>query len=247
MRYAIAILTLVASTTFGAALESTASIVSSWPSPCTGLSAYGIDYGERCNGNYIYHTDAESGYLYETTLEGVVVNGYPEFPNATDVDKIFDGVYPDDELWASWVDGVHPGRVCYLKMNGSIISSFTGPATGLGIAVDANGIWYSTGSTIYNFEWSGSLLTSFLAPNSNAVGLCYDHPCLYTTDTGSIYRITTTGSVLSSFPAPGETAGITLGGGYIWCATSDKYVYKIAVSDLAVAPASLGRVRGIFR
>jgi hypothetical protein len=72
-----------------------------------------------------------------------------------------------------------------------------------------------------------------------------------------VYGFTTAGSVVASFPSPAGNeaiAGCAFYEGYLWVsayrtqAGNDPYIWQVDVRDLTgVSPASLGRVKALFR
>lgn len=63
------------------------------------------------------------------------------------------------------------------------------------------------------------------------------------------FGCTTTGSLVASFNKPlGNIYGITYYGEYLWLAGTSGYIYRQhCPGNLTVAPASLGKVKALFR
>ena len=99
----------------------------------------------------------------------------------------------------------------------------------------------------------GSLVASFRSPGRATGGLYYELPYLWFADcanpTGSIYQVTTAGSIITTVTVPGARPfGVAREGPYIWYSDfTRRYVYKVTYSPTAVAPASLGKVKAVFR
>ncbi len=221
------------------------SIVSSFRSPCTG-SAYGVDY----HGGYLYHADGGSRRVfYVTNTAGSVVATIPDLTAAVGIDRT------DAEFWTS----NYSGWVSRVSTNGSTIRRFRipGQVRGYGITYGNGYLWCDTapGSTrrVYQFTTYGSVASSFTPPGAAAGGLCWDAPHLWYADslnpTGLIYRITTSGSVVTSINVPGaRPRGITRQGPYLWYTDFNKsWVYQITIGFTAARPASLGRVKALYR
>jgi hypothetical protein len=103
---------------------------------------------------------------------------------------------------------------------------------------------------------TGSIVSSFSvpAPITLACDLGWDGVYLWAPDSrGYIYRLTTAGAVVASFDPPGRrTSGCTFDGAYLrlsaYPGSGPWYIYRIDVGPLqAVAPASFGQVKALFR
>jgi len=133
----------------------------------------------------------------------------------------------------------------------------------------ANPIWLSdeNAPTIWNITSTGSVITSFAVPFGGIQGLAYADnvpggPYLFagTMSTPSmVYALTpTSGSILYSFKAPPGATGLralTWDGQYLWTLdrahgspTDGDALQFIAYGDFTrVTPASLGRIKALFR
>jgi sugar lactone lactonase YvrE len=103
---------------------------------------------------------------------------------------------------------------------------------------------------------SASIISSFQAPHGQGYsnrGIDWDGECLFLMQNGAsggyIFRLTTGGSVVNSYQIPsGSPAGVAWDGKCVWFSDKDTdWVYRMSWTDVGVEPASLGRVRAIFR
>jgi len=232
MKWLMAI-TLCAATAFGG----TCRIITYFKSPCVN-AAYGIDY----HGGYLYHVDTEAPFhIYQTTTTGSLVRSIPNAAGAWDLDRTADG------FWAC--SGSSP-LIWHLTTTGSLKDMFVGPSTlnGRGITAGGDCLWYTNYWTVYKLTLAGSVMASFAA--SRTTGLFWEAPYLWLTvkSTSVIFQVTTTGSIVDNFPVEGVggPVGITRGDGDIWF-TAGNRVYRTRICYTAVAPASLGRVKALYR
>lgn len=164
----------------------------------------------------------------------------------------FDGTY-------YWGSSNKQNAVFCLTTAGSVIASFAQPYT-YGLTWDGHYLWtsdtVSSGKMLRRHTTAGSVVSSFNVPQpiSLACDLGWDGAYLWAPDSrGYIYRLTTTGSVVASFPPPGKrTSGCTFDGAYLrlsaYPGSGPWYIYKIDIGPApAVAPASFGQVKALFR
>ncbi len=100
---------------------------------------------------------------------------------------------------------------------------------------------------------NGSVLSSFPMPNSDYRDIAYDHrnrlswgaygPNIYG------YSVTGSGSIVASFLAPPSTAyGITYYNSALLIGCTNGYVYRVSCpANVSVAPASIGKVKALYR
>jgi sugar lactone lactonase YvrE len=162
-----------------------------------------------------------------------------------------DGTY----FWTgSWVDD----RVYRFASGGSVVSSFHAGWPN-GVAWDGQYIWWTSyiGDWFYKCRPNGSVVTSWRVSSITDTGdLAWDGIYLWCADIGSgyVYRLNTAGAVSRRFAAPGdETYGCAFDGEYLWVSDTtidhQTVFYKVDIdySGPAVVPASVGRVRALFR
>ncbi|MGD8719018.1 MAG: hypothetical protein PVH29_09375 [Candidatus Zixiibacteriota bacterium] len=231
---------LVAGMAFGAG-----SIISSFLSPVTS-SPIGMCY----NGGYIYHMSHTDGAVFKTTTTGSVVSSITGPSSGIGVH--FTGTH-------YWTTTYSPGVAYYRDSSGSIISSFAGPANGYGITSDGTNLWYSSsrsGNYIWQLTTAGSVISSVEGPGTFNGGVDWDSRgyiwvANWPSSNGGIYRITTAGSVVESYsPVPAGTrpSGCAWDGTYVWyCDYTGKYVYQMDTELTSITPASVGKVKALFR
>lgn len=216
-------------------------IVASFKSPLANVR------GIETAGGYLHLASGRNVYMV-TEIGQLVYRVYVVIPTTLN-DVSYDG---------RWYWGSTPtGYVYRFDGAGSIVASWPGPGPGAGIDfnVSTQRIWYATGTRIYRLMITGPVLNSFACPGVTALGgLSYDSGHVWTVDAGKvggpIYRYTTAGSLVQKIPQPGKLIyGVTSWpGGYLWYTNRlDNWAYKITVNPSALAPASLGRVKALYR
>ena len=216
----------------GTAFAGTASIVASFQGP--GAYTYGIDY----HASYIYIGDGHN-YIYQTTTTGSLVNSLYVGNASWGIDRI------DSGFWCCNLGGY----IFRLTTSGSILRSFEGPASpSNGITYGGDFLWLSVNrSILYKLTTTGSVVNTFYLPAPRTyTGLCWDAPYLWIASYRWISQITQLGSVVESFPVTGQLWSVSSDGSYLWYSTNN-WVYQVKVNFAAVVPASLGRVKALFR
>lgn len=227
-------------------------ILRSFESPCNDRTD-GIDY----RGGYIYHANFNGPCeVLKTTVTGSLVSSLPEPAYACDVD--FTGlVYWVYSYWPQ----VPRDRIYRLSQDGSVVASFAAPSYGYGVTFDGANLWYSTAGShywnyVYKLTTGGSVLSSFQGPHGHGYlnkGLDWGGSYLWLAQasaaSGLIYQMTTAGSVVYSMFMPGrEVTGVAWDGRYVWFADGGAgWVYQMTWSGVGVAPASIGKVKALFR
>jgi len=176
-------------------------------------------------------------------------------------------------LWFGNPEVLPPAHVIKLDAEtGSFISSFPVYEHTLWGGVDCQGNPNVPGSltAIITSDWNpfwfsrytpaGSLLGSFRYDSTlvlRDIGWDYVDNLIWSPDShGSdyVYGLTTRGSIVASFEAPDESPfGCAYVGGYLWLSTTpygrDHYIWRVhcPTPNPAVAPASLGKVKALFR
>ncbi|UCH77438.1 MAG: hypothetical protein JSU81_06775, partial [Candidatus Coatesbacteria bacterium] len=174
-----------------------------------------------------------------------------------------------------YIRSVWTGVVWAESAGGSVIGSFPKPPGAgplYGIEYDdyntSRPIWVGDGNTVWNLTSAGSLINSFncsawprrpraYAFDGDTSGGPYiligavrpaAHPWVYVVNPANF-------SLISSFASPllpGHLTDITWDGRYLWALesgeTTSGWVYRfVAHSSPAVAPASLGRIKALYR
>jgi hypothetical protein len=159
--------------------------------------------------------------------------------------------------WAdsSLYDGRYsPAYVNRRDTSGSITSSFPVNALNGGLTYDGTYFWITSTSphTFWRYTTGGSYVSSFTVP-FEPFDPGWDGTYLYCgtyQPDQSIYRLTTNGSVVESVAPPVNFPwGCCCDGEYLWVSTTvgTNYIWKLDLGDIAVAPASLGRVKAVYR
>ena len=220
----------------GTAFAGTASIVASYTLPIR--SAQGMDYHD----GYIYTADSTASYerIYKVTTTGTIVQSLNNFYAVRGIART------NFEFW-----GVTylTGYIYRLSTAGSFLRSFKGPgAAGVELDYDEGFLWYSAGlAGIYKLTVNGSVVTSFNFPD--AWGISSDNGYMWVTRqryTNNLWQLTQSGSVVDYFTLRGDPDGVTWEGSYLWYSSS-RTIYKATLSYTAVEPASLGKVKAVYR
>ena len=224
------ILSLICST---AAFAGTASIVSSFKSPSSYPAGIAYYYG------YLYHTRSGQA-IYETTTAGSITNSIPCIRVGYALDRTV------LEFWS--VSGSIINRI---STGGSLLRSFYGPVTNRDIAYGGGFLWVTASTTyIYKLTVNGSAVNRWLFSGCNPTGICYDDGALWLAERsrGEIWNVTTAGSIIGSYDIPQTPWGVATDGEYIWYSVyADGYVYKMLPLTTGIAPASLGKVKVVYR
>lgn len=252
-KFLFAAVALLAATS---AFAGTLTIVSSFSSQKNRRK--GLEYA----GGYLYATSNYSDntiHVYTTT--GILVRTIPTPPGAVGLEVSH---APSGYLWLSTFSPAY-GYLMQLS-NGSIVSSFAGPASGQGLTSDGTYLYWSTthAERLYVLTTTGSVVRSFKQPARHPGGCDYVAPgylwlCDWYLFAERLYYYTTTGSAVDSFRTPGapqiRPSGVTWDGNYVWYhhyrfnIYEPAYVYRTRVkfSGVGVEPASVGRVKALFR
>jgi sugar lactone lactonase YvrE len=216
---------------------------------------------EYANG-YLYATsNYNDNTIHVYTTNGILVRTIPTPPGAVGLEVSH---APSGHLWLSTFS---PGYGYLMRLsNGSIVSSFPGPARGQGITSDGRFLYWSTtyAERVYVLTTTGSVVRYFTQPPRHPGGCDYVAPgylwlCDWYLFAERIYYCTTRGSLVDSFRTPGapriRPSGVTWDGNYVWYhhykyeLQEPAYVYRARVtfSGTGVEPASVGRVKALFR
>lgn len=249
-RYPVMVILSVA---FAASAAATGgSIIRSFESPCNDRTD-GIDYRD----GYIYHANFNGPCeVLKTTVAGSVVSSLQEPPYACGVD------FTGSDFWAyAYWPRVPRDRIYRLNRDGSVVASFAAPSYGYDVTFDGGNLWYSTAGNhywnyVYKLTTAGSVLSSFQAPHGRGYlnkGLDWGGSYLWLAQAsevdGLVYQMTTAGSVVYSVSMPGrQLTGVAWDGKHVWFADGGTaWVYQMTWSGIGVAPASVGKVRALFR
>ena len=228
------------------------SIVRSFETPCSDRTD-GIDFW----GGYIYHANYNGPCeLLKTDTAGSLVGSLAEPANAIDLD------YDGSSYWVYAYSSQLPhDRIFRVNARGSVVASFPAPSYGRGLAYAGDYLWYSTAGNhywnyVYKLTTAASVVSSFQAPNGRGFlnkGLDWDGRYLWLALAGSaggyIYRMTTDGSVVASLFVPAFCpTGVGWDGSCVWMADDESdWVFQLTWTEVAVGPASLGRVKALYR
>ena len=156
----------------------------------------------------------------------------------------------------------------YVVSNGSFVRSIeAGPGTlGGGYFPGSAYVYVHVRPYVYRFTTAGSLVGSFLvsysagpiAATDRFDARAGDYVIVGAQTAGNTMVYTGAGSVVTTFNVPAATYGCVCGPGYppsygttYWCnlaVGSSRYAYQIDLGNaVAVAPASVGKVKALFR
>jgi len=233
------------------------SFVSSFKSP--GPYPAGVSY----RPGYLYISTMEPGVVWRTTTTGSIISYHPT--ELASQSGITVGAMSGQIYY--WVANNAPTYVYRFVDNSSTVAgSFPAP----GREVNWRGLTFvDTGHMYYTEQYgqglyllhpiTGSIYSSYklaFKPND----LAYDSSgrgYLWVTSSGdrAVYKCTLTGSPVASFSAAAYEypQGCGFDGNYLWVGCGNpmegrNYIVQFDVrSDPAVAPASLGRVKALYR
>ncbi len=249
--FAFTIIGLLAASAAFAALGD---VVNSFPAP--GSSSCAV----ARSTNYLYVFSASTGYIYRMNpASGSVYNSYSAV-NGTSMRGL---AYVATGYLYQAKSNTPPYIYRTNEANGSIYSSFSSPGIqnrGLAPLCTGDG---GTGTTallspnyssrvLYHLNiTNGSVISTYQLSNS-MYDPGYDHrnQLIWGGMNGTaIYGFATTGSLVASFTSPGGSPyGMAYYGEYLYVATLSGWVYQVhCPASSTVAPASLGRVKALFR
>ena len=250
---AISILALALPAAAGAGLGD---VLASWETPYPSRDFNGIAY----DGEYVWvkHSLSDTQWVFRCTKTGSVVAEiafpYPA-PAYHSYGLTFDGAY----LWTIYHYWHIPYYDDYRKYTttGSYAGGFSRPYIWGSEALTWDGQYIFTefpmgGDPAAKYTTTGSLIASFPMPVRICSDIAYYRRQLwYYGGGGFVYGVTLNGSVTASFPAPGGRCNsAAFDGEYLWTLGANsypQYVYKVDIDVVGVAPASLGRVKALYR
>ncbi len=231
-------------------------VLASWEVPLTYLEINGIAF----EGEYIWLKDkisqSERKRVLKCTKSGSVLSSisFPYSPAMYSFGLTFDGEY----LWTIYEWWHIPYLDDYRKYTttGSYAGGFWGHLNYWGsqaIAWDGEYILthFPHRPRAEKYTTAGTLVATF--PMAVGVGSdmgYYKRQLWYYGGGGLVYGVTLNGSVVASFAAPGGScAGTAFDGEYLWTVDKNRpqYVYKVDIDVVDVAPASVGRVKALYR
>jgi hypothetical protein len=214
-------------------------VVSSFPHP-GGVGLYGLAW----DGSYLWFAGQPASVFLRTNTTGSIVGSFDIGATYTYIRGLtFDGAY----LWYSSRDTV--GYTYYrITTTGSFVSDFgVLPTFGPGVAWEGPYLWCGPAKV----TTGGSFVASFRRPFKMETDQgWYGHKLWLGGPGNHMYNVTTGGSVAASFPVPGGGAaeGTAFDGEYLWVINRDnKWVYRIDIDVVGVDPASMGKVKAIYR
>ncbi|NIT36716.1 MAG: hypothetical protein GTN49_09475 [candidate division Zixibacteria bacterium] len=256
------ILTTVAVLFAAAVYAGMGDVLTSWPAPGEHTGINGIAF----EGDYIWlkDRDCEFGSVMKCNTSGSVVKeiGFPYHGSGPSNGLAFDGTY----LWTIYFP--LPGPV---RRDHYVKYTTAGSEAG-GFAVHPDVVYWPSVSVSWDGQYlwtderpkgvdkkagkyttAGSLLGTFSVPGKWGTDAAYYNDQLWY---GTSYPYDTVfggvigGDVVASFPAPGGSSyAVGFDGEYLWTADRNKpqYIYKVDIEVVGVAPASLGKVKALFR
>jgi hypothetical protein len=228
------------------------SIIRSFESPCNDRTD-GIDY----RGGYLYHANFNGPCeVLKTNIAGSVVSSLKDPPYACGVDYT-GAIYWVYTFWPT----VPRDRIYRLNSGGSITASFAAPSHGSGVTYAGDYLWYVTAGNhnwnyVYKLTKTGSVASSFQAPHGEGYlnkDIDWGGSYLWLAQSGGgsaqFYQMTAAGSVVFSiFMERYEPTGIAWDGKHVWFADArTDWVYQMKWSGIGVEPASIGKIKAIYK
>lgn len=224
---------------------------------------------------YAYSVEYDGTYLWTAVLYHLVKRTYPagsllgtfRMDPYQPYGMAYDGryIYSTNAATTRYVYKVDPAT-------GSTVTSFrypSGATRGAGLAYDGSSLYFAdySASRIWRLTTTGSVLATLPTVVTKPWGLAYDDktpggPFLWLADhpfgsgpQSKIYKLTTAGSIIDSanWPMTGVGAcGLAFDGTYLWGVNNvypqpNLALRMLFVSDIGVSPASIGRIKAIYR
>ena len=221
-------------------------VVASFPAPAQVPSALAWD------GRYLWvlcnTTPSVSTVFRLNPDNGSVISSFASPYRAASRGLTWDGTY-------LYLGRFNPYVVSWRSTTGSLYGTFTLPAYYGGLAWDGSHLWATDRSPYYFYRVTtrGSLVSSFpvsFFPFDPGFGNGYLFVGTFT-PLQRLYKLTTAGSIVESANPPANHPwGCCFDGTYVWFTdvTSHHYIWKCDAGQYpAVVPASVGRVKGLFR
>ncbi len=260
MKKAIAFAAIAA--LFGAAAHAgMGEVLTSWQSP----GPYNRVNGIAFEGEYIWLNNGagESKAVFKCTKAGSVIKemGFPYHGWGPALALTFDGTY----LWTIFHQPV--GTIIYdhyvkYTTTGSEVGVFEAhriPPYSRSISVSWDGqyLWTDekpkgSGTRAGKYTTIGSLVGTYAVPQVWRTDAAYYNNQLWTGGPDNyVYGMNVGASTwVASFPAPGGSCyAVGFDGEYLWTADKNtpQYIYKVDIDVVDVAPASVGRVKALYR
>jgi hypothetical protein len=158
----------------------------------------------------------------------------------------FDGEY----LWCAVENNIPPPRPAWIiryTTGGSNVAYFfhrehSTPA----MASEPGYLWVDN----YKYTVGGSLIGSMPEPFPLGRDTAWDGSCLWSGGGIGLCRITTYGSIMASFATPSYPFAVTFDGQHIWAQmilNGQYWTFQYDIDMTAIEPASVGRVKALFR
>ena len=260
--YVVGVMVCAAGVAWGALGD----VVGSFPAPAN----YPLAAARPNNDAYLWlYCNTSPYYIYQVhALTGVIAASYPSpYTSATrGLAYSYGGLPSGSYLWIGKYTSPYEYSMTNYA-NGSIYASFAPGHSLYGLAPQAtadggyNPLSIITAYTSPNYVWlhhptTGSIMSSF--PKSqlaydigwdwrnNVVWGGYGSP-------GIMYAWNTSGSLMTSFAAPAPYPyAVVYHAQYLWvgCTTPGHHIYRIhcpLIPNLNIAPASVGRVKAMFK
>jgi len=250
----IAIITSAALLAAAAAGAMNCSIVSSFQVPGVDSQVLGLDY----YGGKLYFAATMLPNVYITDFTGSLLSSFTPPWNICGIEVDSGGM---------WLVGYTPSYVYRATTSGSILSSFPHNYESLcGVTSQGDSLWFTYNNASFDelvkTTTSGSVIASYVITPNIPKDLDFDGEYLWVPNgpldhmTTGIYLYTTTGSLVDSvIPYPGveRPGGLCWDGAYLWAVdvggvNKQPCCYRMSCEiTYAVEPASLGKVKALFR
>jgi hypothetical protein len=234
------IATAVSVAAAGATFAGFGEVVSSFPHPgITGTAGLAWD------GSNLWFAGEPSTLFVKTSTNGSIVGS---FNRGGSYSYIMGLTYDGEYLWYSRHRLEQAIYYHQITTTGSSVTSFmyTWPYGDVGMTWEDGYLWCGAAK----YTTAGSLVATFTPPFGFADLGCYGHKLWSGGPNKFMYNITTNGSVVASFPVPGDgnASGAAFDGQYLWLINpTNKYVYQVDIDVVGVGPASIGKVKALYR
>jgi hypothetical protein len=234
----------------GAALALASSAFAGFGSIVSSFQTTWAGTGLAWDGSYLWYWGVNHGWRFlRVTTTGSVVSSFGTGGYSVTGGATYDGRY----LWCAVEENIPPPRPAQITRyttGGSFVSWFYHRGPGItnstpGLAYEPGYLWVEN----YKYYVGGGLIGSFPFPAQG--DLAWDGRYMWCGAGNTIIQTSTSGSIVDYITTPGIASGLTFDGEYVWVEAwlggSQYWTYQYDIGLTGVEPASVGRIKALYR